>query len=92
MNRVRAVRDAHLRVCSHCEISEYCERCPGLAQMEGGDLLGAYERACELAEMNARLAGVGNPVSAMHLQQAGSTSPAKIPASVSPSRQEIAVG
>ena len=34
--------------------------------MEGGDLLGAYERACELAEMNARLAGVANPVSAMH--------------------------
>jgi hypothetical protein len=36
--------------------------------MEGGDLLGAYERACELAEMNARLAGVENPISAMHLE------------------------
>jgi hypothetical protein len=36
--------------------------------MEGGDLLGAYERACELAEMNARLAGIENPISAMHLQ------------------------
>ena len=32
--------------------------------MEGGDLLGAYERACELAEMNARLAGIENPISA----------------------------
>lgn len=92
MKRVRAVRDAHLRVCSHCEISEYCERCPGLAQMEGGDLLGAYERACELAEMNARLAGVENPVSAMHLQRPGRTSPGGIPDSVSPSQQEIAVG
>jgi hypothetical protein len=36
--------------------------------MEGGDLLGAYERACELAEMNARLAGIENPISAMHLE------------------------
>jgi hypothetical protein len=36
--------------------------------MEGGDLMGAYERACELAEMNARLAGIENPISAMHLK------------------------
>jgi hypothetical protein len=36
--------------------------------MEGGDLLGAYERACELAEMNARLAGIENPISALHMQ------------------------
>ena len=66
MNRVRAVRESQLPLCSSCSIRNYCERCPGLAQMEGGDLLGAYERACELAEMNARLAGVENPVSAMH--------------------------
>jgi radical SAM protein with 4Fe4S-binding SPASM domain len=68
MNRVRAVRESQLPLCSSCSIRNYCERCPGLAQMEGGDLLGAYERACELAEMNARLAGVENPISAMHLQ------------------------
>jgi AdoMet-dependent heme synthase len=92
MVRVRAVRDAHLRICTHCEISEYCERCPGLAQMEGGDLLGAYERACELAEMNARLAGVRNPVSAMHLLQAGSRLPAAIPASCSFTQQGTAGG
>jgi radical SAM protein with 4Fe4S-binding SPASM domain len=66
MRRVRAVRDSQLPLCSTCSIRNYCERCPGLAQMEGGDLLGAYERACELAEMNARLAGVENPVSAAH--------------------------
>jgi len=65
MIRVRAARESQLRVCSTCSIRSYCERCPGLAQMEGGDLLGPYERACELAEMNARLAGVPNPVSAM---------------------------
>jgi hypothetical protein len=66
MNRVRAVRESQLPVCSACLIRMYCERCPGLAQMEGGDLLGPYERACELAELNARLAGVENPVSALH--------------------------
>ncbi|MFZ0619810.1 MAG: radical SAM protein [Candidatus Acidiferrales bacterium] len=66
MNRVRAVRESHMPVCSTCSIRKYCERCPGLAQMEGGDLLGAYERACELAETHARLDGVENPVSAMH--------------------------
>jgi hypothetical protein len=39
--------------------------------MEGGDLLGAYERACDLAEVNARIAGLVNPVSAMHAQKSG---------------------
>jgi AdoMet-dependent heme synthase len=70
MRRVRAVRDSQLPLCSTCSIRNYCERCPGLAQMEGGDLLGAYERACELAEMNARLAGVESPVSAAHAAKA----------------------
>ena len=66
MQRVRAVRESQLPICAACSIRRYCERCPGLAQTEGGDLLGAYERACELAEANARLAGVENPVSAFH--------------------------
>ncbi len=39
--------------------------------MEGGDLLGAYERACALAEEKARLAGVVAPVSALHREQIG---------------------
>jgi AdoMet-dependent heme synthase len=69
MIRVRGVRESQLPLCSSCSIRNYCERCPGLAQMEGGDLLGAYERACELAEMNARLAGIENPISAMHLKR-----------------------
>jgi radical SAM protein with 4Fe4S-binding SPASM domain len=69
MNRVRAVRESQLPVCSGCSIRKYCERCPGLAQMEGGDLLGAYERACEMAELNARMAGIVNPVSALHARK-----------------------
>jgi radical SAM protein with 4Fe4S-binding SPASM domain len=79
MNRVRAVRESQLPVCSKCSIRQYCERCPGLAQMEGGDLLGAYERACDLAELNARIAGLVDPVSAMHAQKSGSQDLCSIP-------------
>jgi radical SAM protein with 4Fe4S-binding SPASM domain len=70
LEQLRAVRESQLPVCSRCEIRAYCERCPGLAWMEGGDMLGAYERACQLAEQKAKLAGVANPVSALHARQA----------------------
>jgi AdoMet-dependent heme synthase len=72
LERLRGIRESQLPVCSRCEIRSYCERCPGLALMEGGDLLGAYERACELAEQKAQLAGVAAPVSALHREQAAS--------------------
>ena len=70
LERLRGIRESSLPVCSKCEIRSYCERCPGLALMEGGDLLGAYERACELAEQKARLAGVFEPMSALHKERA----------------------
>lgn len=66
MKRVRGIRESRLHVCSSCELRQFCERCPGLAMMEGGDLEGPYERACELAEIKAQQAGVENPVSAWH--------------------------
>jgi len=74
MRRVEAIRESQLTHCGNCSIRIYCERCPGLALMEGGDLMGAYERACEMAEMNARLAGAESPVSAFHAFQAASGS------------------
>ena len=74
LEQLRAVRESTLPLCSRCEIRKYCERCPGLALMEGGDVLGAYERACEMAEQKARLAGMVDPVSAMHAQQAAGVS------------------
>jgi AdoMet-dependent heme synthase len=70
LEQLRAVRESQLPVCSRCEIRGYCERCPGLAWMEGGDMLGAYQRACQLAEQKAKFAGVVNPISAMHAEQA----------------------
>ena len=69
LERLRAIRETQLPICSRCEIRSYCERCPGLALMEGGDMLGAYERACALAEEKARLAGVAAPISALHLKR-----------------------
>jgi len=69
LERLRDIRESQLPVCSQCEVRSYCERCPGLALMESGDLLGAYERACALAEEKARLAGMAAPVSALHLRQ-----------------------
>jgi radical SAM protein with 4Fe4S-binding SPASM domain len=69
LERLRAIRESQLPICSRCEIRSYCERCPGLALMEGGDLLGAYERACVLAEEKARLAGVAAPLSAFHRER-----------------------
>jgi len=68
LERLRAIRESQLPICSQCDLRGYCERCPGLALMEGGDLLGAYERACALAEEKARLAGVADPISALHRQ------------------------
>jgi AdoMet-dependent heme synthase len=78
LERLRGVRESQLPVCSRCEIRSYCERCPGLALMEGGDLLGAYTRACELAEQKARLAGVTEPISAFHKEQAAKSMQAAI--------------
>ena len=89
MNRVRAVRESQLPVCSKCSIRQYCERCPGLAQMEGGDLLGAYERACEMAELKASLAGVEHPVSAMHAQDPNAKRSCSIPPPVAAPAAQI---
>ena len=69
MRRVRAIRESELRVCSNCDLRHYCDRCPGLAWMEGGDLEGPYERACDLAEARARLAGIKDAVSAWHKER-----------------------
>jgi radical SAM protein with 4Fe4S-binding SPASM domain len=64
MNRVRAIRQSHLPTCSTCDIRRYCQRCPGQALMELGELDAPSPRACELAEATASLAGVKEPRSA----------------------------
>jgi radical SAM protein with 4Fe4S-binding SPASM domain len=77
LERIRNVRESELPICASCVIRLYCERCPGLAWMEGGDLLGPYERACSLAEQKAKAAGVASPMSSWHakISAASTTSP-----------------
>lgn len=82
MLRVRSVRESAIRICSTCSIRPFCHRCPGLAYLEDGDLWGPSERACELAEANARLAGVANPVSAWHAQNAMGSSGRQSPLAI----------
>ena len=64
MNGVRSIRQSQLPTCSACDIRSYCQRCPGQALMELGDLEAPSPRACELAEATASLAGVKEPRSA----------------------------
>jgi AdoMet-dependent heme synthase len=87
LERIRNVRESKLPVCSTCEIRSYCERCPGLAWMEGGDLLGAYERACALAEAKAKVAGVKNAKSAWHKKISAETG--ALPANAGPASNRI---
>jgi radical SAM protein with 4Fe4S-binding SPASM domain len=68
LQEVRALRESDLPVCRTCDLRPFCERCPGSALVEHGDLTAAVARACELAEVRARLAGVVDPVSAWHRQ------------------------
>ncbi len=65
MLRVRNVRESDLAICTDCSIRHHCQRCPGLAFMEDGNLDGPSDRACELAEAAARLAGVTHPMSGL---------------------------
>jgi len=87
LERIRNVRESELPLCSSCEIRSYCERCPGLAWMEGGDLLGAYERACALAETKAKVSGVTNAKSAWHKKISVETG--ALPAHAGPASKHI---
>lgn len=67
--RLRRTLLSDVRVCSSCAIRAHCTRCPGLAYMEDGDINGPSMRACELAEIEAEIAGSLNPISAFRAQR-----------------------
>jgi len=48
-SRIRSITLSDLRECKGCELIRYCTRCPALAWMEAGDLLGPSEANCLLA-------------------------------------------
>lgn len=62
--RLRSVTVADLAVCMRCGLLASCNRCHGMALLEGGDALGPDRRACELAGAGIFQAenGHGHPV------------------------------
>jgi len=55
--RLREIRLGDLKECANCELFQHCARCPGLAYLEDGDVLGCSSVAKKAAEARKR-AGV----------------------------------
>lgn len=53
--RLREIRLRDLKKCNHCELFQYCTRCPGLADLEDDDLLGCSSAAKAVAEVRRTL-------------------------------------
>lgn len=49
-NNARKIRLRHLTQCRFCELFQYCTRCPGLAEIEDGNILGCSS----IAKINAQ--------------------------------------
>ena len=56
--RIRAMKFRDLKACTQCELVAYCNRCPGIALIEHGDLFGPAEFFCMLARASK---SVNNP-------------------------------
>jgi radical SAM protein with 4Fe4S-binding SPASM domain len=57
MLRVRSIRIRDLHTCSSCAAFQFCNRCPGQALVENGDLYGPSPANCEQALVAAQAAG-----------------------------------
>ncbi len=55
LNKLKNLRWRDLPECFECKNNEYCYRCPGVALLEDGDLLGKSSLACEFANVRCRL-------------------------------------
>lgn len=51
LKRLRAYKVRDLHTCSKCDLLPYCSRCPGLALLEGGDILGPSFENCRIAKI-----------------------------------------
>ncbi len=45
----RILKENELKLCYNCNVRKYCTRCPGLAQLEDGDVMGPSLWACRIA-------------------------------------------
>jgi radical SAM protein with 4Fe4S-binding SPASM domain len=51
LRRYRAITTARIAGCDRCRISRLCQRCPGMALVEDGDLRGPSRIACQIASI-----------------------------------------
>jgi radical SAM protein with 4Fe4S-binding SPASM domain len=49
--KIRGINFQDLRVCTHCDLLAYCNRCPGIALLEDGDIFGPAGFFCKMAEV-----------------------------------------
>ena len=49
---LRSLTIGKITKCSKCQLLDSCARCPGLAFLEGGDLLGPSPENCRIANLN----------------------------------------
>lgn len=49
LERIRTVRPEEVSECVDCDLRDVCQRCPGVAWMETGDMLAASPSACSRA-------------------------------------------
>jgi radical SAM protein with 4Fe4S-binding SPASM domain len=54
---LRSLTIGKLTRCSKCQLLDFCARCPGLAFLEGGNLLGPSPENCRIATINYLLKG-----------------------------------
>ena len=55
LQKVRAIRRAHLEPCNACDKFSYCGRCHAMAMVEDGNILGPSSSACSHAEIVERI-------------------------------------
>lgn len=48
---LRSLKIGDLKQCCNCDLLDFCSRCPGLALLEGGDLLGLSLENCRIVKM-----------------------------------------
>jgi len=53
LHKLRSYTIRDLPKCSSCQLLKSCSRCPGLALLEGGDLLGPSPENCRQAQIHA---------------------------------------
>lgn len=55
LEKLRSLTWKDLKECINCSNNEFCYRCPGVALLEDGNLLGKSSLACEFADMRRNL-------------------------------------